>query len=379
MFGSRAISAAIIGGLTLSSGAAFGQISDDVVKIGVLNDQSGLYSEITGEGSVIAAQMAAEDFGGSVLGKPIKIVFADHQNKPDIGSAIARKWIDQDGVDAIADVPASSVGLAVQEITREKNRVFLMSGPGASELTGKACSPTGIAWTYDTYSLSKGLVTGLASQGYKTWFIVAADYSFGQAMQQDVTKFVEAGGGKVVGSVRHTLNTADFSSYLLSAQSSKADVVALANAGGDTVNAIKQAAEFGIAQSNQKLAGPLVTLNDVNGLGLNSAQGLVATTSFCWDTDDPTRAWSKRFMALNGGKAPNMMQAGVYGAVLHYLKAIKVSGADEAKAVVAQMKSMPIEDIYPHCATIRSDGGVLRDMYVIQTRSPQEGKYPYDY
>jgi branched-chain amino acid transport system substrate-binding protein len=379
MFGSRAISAAIIGGLTLSSGAAFGQISDHVVKIGVLNDQSGLYSDITGQGSVIAAQMAAEDFGGSVLGKPIKIVFADHQNKPDIGSAIARKWIDQDGVDAIADVPASSVGLAVQEITREKNRVFLMSGPGTSELTGKACSPTGIAWTYDTYSLSKGLVTGLASKGYKTWFIVAADYSFGQAMQQDVTKFVEAGGGKVVGSVRHPLNTADFSSYLLSAQSSKADVVALANAGGDTVNAIKQAAEFGITQSNQKLAGLLVTLNDVHGLGLNSAQGLVVTTSFYWDTDDQTRAWSKRFMALNGGKAPNMMQAGVYGAVLHYLKAIKASGTDEAKAVVAQMKSMPIEDFYTHGATIRSDGRVLRDMYVMQTKSPQESKYPYDY
>jgi branched-chain amino acid transport system substrate-binding protein len=355
------------------------QVSDDVVKIGVLNDQSGLYSDITGQGSVIAAQMAVEDFGGRVLDKPVKVIFADHQNKPDVGGAIARKWIDQDGVDAIADVPASSVGLAVQEITREKNRVFLMSGPGTSELTGKACSPTGVAWTYDTYSLAKGLASGLASKGHKTWFILAADYAFGQAMQRDVTGFVEASGGKVIGSVRHPLNSPDFSSFLLTAQSSKASVVALANAGGDTVNAIKQASEFGITQSGQTLAGLLVTINDVHSLGLKTAQGLVVTTSFYWDLDEQTRAWSKRFMERNGGKAPNIMQAGVYGEVLHYLKAIRAAGADEAKAVVAQMKRMPIEDFYTHGAIVREDGRVLRDMYVMQTKTPAESKYPYDY
>lgn len=292
MIGSRTLfsAATVLGGPIFSSGQAFSQISDDAVKIGVLNDQSGLYSDITGQGSVIAAQMAVEDFGGTVLGRPIKVIFADHQNKPDVGSAIVRKWIDQDGVDAIADVPTSSVGLAVQEITREKKRVFLMSGPGTSDLTGKSCSPTGIAWTYDTYSLSKGLVSGLSSKGYKSWFILAADYAFGQAMQRDITTFVESSGGKIVGGVRHPLNTPDFSSFLLTAQSSKANVVALANAGGDTVNAIKQASEFGLTQAGQTLAGLLVTITDINSLSLKTAEGLVVTTSFYWDMDDETRA-----------------------------------------------------------------------------------------
>ena len=381
MFAPRMLfsTAAVLGGLFLTPGPAFSQVSDDVVKIGVLNDQSGLYSDITGQGSVIAAQTAVEDFGGTVLGKPIKIVFADHQNKSDIGSAIVRKWIDQDGVDAIADVPTSSVGLAVQDITRDKKRVFLMSSPGTSDLTGKACSPTGIAWTYDTYSLSKGLVAGLAAKGFKTWYILAADYAFGQAMQRDITTFVESSGGKVVGSVRHPLNTSDFSSFLLTAQSSKASVVALANAGGDTVNAIKQASEFGLTQAGQTLAGLLVTITDVNSLGLKAAEGLVVTTSFYWDLNDETRAWSKRFMARNGGKVPNMMQAGVYGAVLHYLKAIKASGTDEARAVVDEMKKLPIEDFYTHGAIVREDGRVLRDMYVMQVKSAAESKYAYDY
>ncbi|MET4260000.1 branched-chain amino acid transport system substrate-binding protein [Bradyrhizobium sp. S3.12.5] len=371
--------AAVLAGLLLSPGQALSQISDDVVKIGVLNDQSGVYADVTGQGSVIAAQMAVEDFGGTVLGKQVKVIFADHQNKADVGSAIVRKWIDQDGVDAIADVPTSSVGLAVQEITREKKRVFLMSGPGTSDLTGKFCSPTGIAWTYDTYSLSKGLVSGLSSKGYKTWFVLAADYAFGQAMQRDITAFVESAGGKVVGGVRHPLNTADFSSFLLTAQSSKADVVALANAGGDTVNAIKQASEFGLTQAGQTLAGLLVTITDVNSLSLKTAEGLVVTTSFYWDMSDETRAWSKRFMSRNGGKVPNMMQAGVYGAVLHYLKAIKAAGTDEATTVADQMKKMPINDFYTRDGVVREDGRVLRDMYVMQTKSPSESRYPFDY
>lgn len=376
----RAFPRLLVAALTATSVcAAHAQLSDDTVRIGVLNDRSGLYSDITGQGSVIAAEMAVADFGSTVLGKPIKILAADHQNKPDVGAFITRRWIDQEKVDAIADVPASSVGLAVQEITREKNRVFLMSGPGTSELTGKACSPTGIAWTYDTYSLAKGLATGLASRGLKTWYVLAVDYSFGLTMQQDLSGFVTRSGGSVVGSVRHPLNTPDFSSFLVRAQNSKAQVVALANAGGDTVNAIKAAYEFGLPQTGQILAGMLVTLNDVHSLGLQTAQNLVVTTSFYWDMNDQTRTWSRRFMKLNNGKAPNMMQAGVYGSVLHYLKAVQAAGTDEATAVVAQMRKLPIEDFYTHAGVVREDGRVLRDMYVMQVKAPSESKYPYDY
>ncbi|WMT76341.1 ABC transporter substrate-binding protein [Bradyrhizobium sp. Ash2021] len=373
-----------IGILTVLSGvlggcaSALAQISDNVVRIGVLNDQSGVYSDITGRGSVIAAQMAVEDFGGTVLGKPIEIIFADHQNKADVGSSIARKWIDRQGVDAIADVPTSSVGFAIQELTRTKNRVFLNSGSGSSDLTGKACSPNAIAWTFDTYALAKG-ASALVKEGADSWFLLIADYAFGHSIERDLRSFVEASGGKVVGVARHPLGTSDFASFLLQAKSSNAKVIGLGNAGADTINAIKQASEFGITQSGQKLASILVNINDVNSLGLTLAQGLVTTEAFYWNLNAETRAWSERFMKLRQGMVPNMIQAGVYGSVLHYLKAVKNAGTDEAKAVVAEMKRMPIDDFYTKGARIREDGRVMRDMYVFQVKAPSESKEPFDY
>jgi branched-chain amino acid transport system substrate-binding protein len=358
---------------------ATAQVSDDVVKLGVLNDQSGLYADITGQGSVVAARMAVEDFGGKVLGKPIEVIFADHQNKPDVGVNIARQWIDTQQVDTIVDVPTSSVGLAIQEVTREKNRVFLMSGPASSDLTGKACSETGIHWTYDTYALANGTGKALVKQGGDTWFFLTADYAFGHALERDTSKFVTDGGGKVVGVVRHPLSTSDFSSFLLQAQASKAKVIGLANAGGDTINSIKQAAEFGIVAGGQRLAGLLVFITDVHALGLKTAQGLVLTESFYWDLNDETRAFSKRFMERHKGAVPSMVQAGVYGAVLHYLKAIEAAGTDEAKAVAKKMKELPINDFMTKNGSIRPDGRVIRDMYLFQVKKPEESKGKYDY
>lgn len=373
-------------GATVALGVTFGgymsagaQVSDDVVRIGVLNDQSGVYSDITGQGSVLAAQMAVEDFGGTVLGKPIEIIFADHQNKPDVGSSIAREWIDRRGVDVITDVPTSSVGLAVQALTREKKRVFLMSGVGTTEVTGKACSPTGIAWTFDTYALAKGASMGLMKEGGDTWFLLIADYAFGHSIERDLRSFIEGTGGKVVGVARHPLGTSDFASYLLQAKSSNAKVIGLGNAGGDMINSIKQASEFGITQSGQKLASILVNINDVNSLGLQLAQGLFTTEAFYWNLNEETRAWSQRFMKRHNGMVPNMIQVGVYGSVLHYLKGVQAAGTDEAGAVVAKMKSMPINDFYTKGARIREDGRVMRDMYVFQVKAPSESKEPFDY
>src|SRR5450432_3038370 len=318
----------------LTIGTAQAQISDEFVKIGVLTDMSGLYSDLSGQGSVIAAQMAVKDFGGKVAGKPIEIISADHLNKPDVGSAIARQWADQDKVDVVVDVPTSSVALAVQDVLKEKGKVFLMSGPASSDLTGKACSPTGVHWTYDTYALAHGTGGALVKQGGDTWFFLTADYAFGHALENDTTAVVKAAGGKVLGAVNVPLNNADFSSFLLQAQASKAKVIGLANAGGDTVNSIKQASEFGIVSGGQRLAGLLVFISDVNSLGLATAQGLVLTEAFYWDQNDETRAWAKRFTA-ESKKVPTMVQAGVYGAVTHYLKAIEAAKTDEGKAVVA--------------------------------------------
>jgi len=363
-----------------ATGAATAQISDDAVKIGVMNDQSGLYADITGPGSVLAARMAVEDFGGKVAGKSIEVLFADHQNKPDIGANIVRQWIDTQQVDAIADVPTSSVALAVQEITREKNRMFLMSGPASSDLTGKACSETGIHWTYDTYALANGTGKALVKQGGDSWFFLTADYAFGHALERDTSKFVQEGGGKVLGVVRHPLSTADFSSFLLQAQASKAKIIGLANAGGDTINSIKQASEFGIVAGGQRLAGLLVFINDVHALGLKTAQGLVISESFYWDLNDETRAFSKRFAEKNkGNMVPSMIQAGVYGAVSHYLKAVQAAGTDEAKAVAKKMKELPINDFMTKNGSIRQDGRVLRDMHLLQVKKPEESKYKYDY
>ena len=363
----------------LLAGTANAQLSGDVVRLGVLNDQSGLYADIGGQGSVTAARMAVEDFGGTVLGKPIEVVFADHQNKPDVGSNITRQWIDQDGVDVIVDVPTSSVALAVQAITKEKERIFLMSGPASSDLTGKACSPFGFQWTYDTYALANGTGGAMVKQGGDSWFFLTSDYAFGHALERDTSTAVKEAGGKVLGAVRHPLNNSDFSSFLLQAQGSGAKVIGLANAGGDTINSIKQASEFGITQSGQSLAGLLVFISDVHSLGLKTSQGLVITTAFYWDQNDETRAFSKRFAEKMGGRVPSMTQAGVYSEVAHYLKAVKAAGTDDAKKVADQMRSMPINDFMTKDGKIREDGRIIRDMYLVQVKKPEESKGPYDY
>jgi branched-chain amino acid transport system substrate-binding protein len=364
----------------LTASAAHAQISDGVVKIGVLNDMSSLYADIGGKGSVLAAQMAVEDFGGKVLDQPIEVISGDHQNKPDIGAGLARKWIDTEHVDTIVDVPTSSVALAIQEVTREKKRVFLMSGPASSDLTGKACSPYGFQWTYDTYALAHGTGGAMVKQGGDSWFFITADYAFGHALERDTSEAVKAEGGKVLGSVSVPLNTQDFSSFLLQAQASKAKVIGLANAGGDTINSIKQAAEFGIVAGGQKLAGLLVFLTDVDSLGLKTAQGLTITSAWYWDKDDASRAFAKRFVARNpNGRPPTYTQAGVYGEVSFYLNAIKAAGTDDADRVSAKMRSMKINDFMTKDGWIREDGRIMRDMYLEEVKKPQESKYPYDY
>jgi branched-chain amino acid transport system substrate-binding protein len=365
----------------LASGAAQAQtVSDDVVKIGILNDQSGMYADLAGQGSVAAAKMAVEDFGGKVLGKPVEVIFADHQNKPDVGSAIANQWIDTEKVDVIMDVPTSSVALAIQEITKNKNRVHINSGAASSDLTGKACSPTGIHYTYDTYALANGTGTTIVKEGGDSWYFITADYAFGHALEKDTTAAVTAAGGKVVGSVRTPFpGTTDFSSFLLQAQGSGAKVVGFANAGGDTINSIKQAGEFGLVAAGQKLAGLLVFLSDVHSLGLKTAQGLTITDGWYWDHDDESRAWAKKFGARNGNKMPTMVQAGIYSATTHYLKAIDAAKTDEAKAVVAKMKEMPINDFFAKNGKIREDGRMVHTMYLVQVKKPEESKGPYDY
>ena len=372
-------SLALILALAGATGLAFGSAEAESVKLGVLNDQTGLYADLTGMGSVHATRMAVEDFGGTVLGKSIDIIFADHQNKPDIGSTIARQWIENDGVNDILDIPNSAVGLAVREVTRTRNAVDINTGAATSDLSGKACSPHGVHWTFDTYGLAAGTGRSLVKQGGRTWFFITADYAFGHALERDTAAFVEAGGGKVVGAVRHPLNTPDFSSFLLQAQASEANIIALSNAGGDTINAIKQAAEFGLGRSGtQRVAALLVQFPDIHALGLQVAQGLTATETFFWDLNDETRAWTKRFLARNGGKPPSMIHAGTYGATLHYLKAVAAAGTTEAGAVVAKMKEIPVDDFYTK-GSVREDGRVMRPYYLLQVKTPAESKYPLDY
>jgi branched-chain amino acid transport system substrate-binding protein len=372
--------ATLVAALALALGItqASAQISDDVVKLGVLSDMSSLYSDATGKGSLIAAEMAAADYGGKVKGKPIVVISADHQNKPDVGGAIARAWYDTDKVDAIVDVPTSSVALAVQQVTRDKNRVFLMSGPGSSDLTGPACSPNGIHWTYDTYALSQVAGKAMLARGEDTWFFITADYAFGHALERDAANVVKAGGGKVLGNVRAPLNSQDFSSFLLSAQGSKAKVIGLANAGGDTQNAIKQAAEFGLQKGGQKLLALLFQITDAHSLGLQTAQGMLLTEAFYWDMNDETRAFSMRFKE-KAGHMPTMIQAGVYSSIMHYLKAIDTVGTDEALAVVKQMKATRINDFFAKNGHIREDGRMVHDMYLMQIKSPSESKGEWDF
>ena len=361
---------------TLFGTAAQAQVN---VKIGVLSDMSSLYADIGGPGSVTAAKMAVEDFNPAAHGMKVDIVSADHQNKPDVGSSIARQWFDVDHVDAIVDVPTSSVALAVSDVTREKNKVFLISGAASSDLTGPKCTPNNVHWTYDTWMLAHGTAGALVKTGGDTWFFLTADYAFGHALERDATAVVLANGGKVLGAVNHPLNTQDFSSYLLQAQSSKAKIIGLANAGGDTDNAIKQGAEFGITAGGQQFAGLLVFVTDVNALGLKAAQGLVLTETWYWDMNDANRAWTKRWQAEHAGKFPSMVQAGVYAATLHYLKAVaELKSAADGKAVVNQMKALPTDDPLFGKGYIRADGRKVHPAYLFQVKKPEESKYPGD-
>ena len=364
--------------LALSAGAQ-AQISGNVVKIGVLNDQSSLYADLSGQGSVLAAKMAIEDFGAAKKGIKTEVIFADHQNKADVGSQIANKWYDAEGVDVIVDTPNSGVALAVNQITRDKKKAFLVSGAATADLSGKACSPNTIHWTYDTWMLANGTGNAIVKTGGDSWFFLTADYAFGHALERDTEAVVLKTGGKVLGKVRHPLNTQDFSSFLLQAQASKAKIVGLANAGGDTTNAIKQASEFGIVKGGQNLAGLLVFLTDVHALGLEKAQGLIFTESWYWDLNDASRAWTKRFAAANGGKYPTMVHAGVYSAVLHYLKAVEATKSDDGTKVIAEMKKLPTDDPLFGKGTVRADGRKVHPAYLVEVKKPSESKGPYDY
>jgi branched-chain amino acid transport system substrate-binding protein len=360
-----------------AASTASAQVSNDVVRIGVLTDQSGVFSSLAGRGSVVAARMAVEDVGGMIAGKRVEVIDADHQNKADIGAQIARKWFDIDGVDMIIDVPNSSVVLAVQQLAREKNRVLIASAAGTADLTGKACSPTGIHWTWDTYAAAVSTARSIVEEGGDSWFFLTADYAFGHAMERDVASVVSASGGKVLGGVKHPLNTSDFSSFLIQAQSSKAKIIALANGGSDMSNSLKQAHEFGLSK-DQKFAGLATFITDIHGIGLQTAQGLLLTTGFYWDRDEASRTWSKRYFEKHGAM-PSMSQAGVYSAVAHYLKAIAATSTDEAQAVVKKMKETPVNDFFAQGGKIREDGRMVHDMYLVQVKTPQESKYPWDY
>ena len=363
----------------LSAGAAHAQVSDNVLKIGVMSDMSSLYTDLAGAGSVVAAKMAVEDSGIEKRGYKVEFVSADHQNKPDVGSAIARQWYDVDKVDVIVDVPNSGVALAVNQITKDKGKAFLVSGAASSDLTGKACTPNTIHWTYDTWMLANGTGGAIVKTGGDSWFFLTADYAFGHALERDTEAVVLKNGGKVLGKVRAPLNTQDFSSFLLQAQASKAKIIGLANAGGDTTNSIKQAAEFGIVKGGQNLAGLLVFLTDIHALGLPTAQGLIVTNTFYWDQNDQTRAFAKRFAALDKGIHPTMVHAGVYSSVLHYLKAVEALKSDDGTKVIAKMKEMPTDDPLFGKGSVRVDGRKIHPAYLVEVKKPSESKGPWDY
>ena len=367
--------ATALGLLCLATPALSQQIS---VKFGVLNDRSGLYADLAGEGSVVAARMAIEDFKAAEKGIKVEVISADHQNKPDVGATIARRWYDQEGVDVILDVPTSSVALAVHQLTREKNKIHINSGAGSSDLTGTACSPNTVHWTYDTWALANGTGSAMVKRGGDTWYFLTADYAFGHALERDTTAVVTKSGGKVLGSTKHPISATDFSSFLLSAQSSKAKVIGLANAGGDTINSIKAAADFGIAAGGQSVAGLLIFISDIHALGLQTAQGLVLSESFYWDLNDQTRAFSKRFAERHGGKMPTMAHAGVYAGTLHYLKAVDALKDKDSAKVMAKMKEMPTDDPLFGKGQIRADGRKIHPMYLFEVKKPAESKGEWD-
>jgi branched-chain amino acid transport system substrate-binding protein len=373
------IASVVLAAAALFAGTA-AQAEDLAVKIGVMSDMSGLYSDLGGPGSVAAAKLAIEDFNPAAHGMKVEVVTGDMQNKPDVGSNLARQWFDVDHVDMIVDVPNSGVALAVNEVAREKNKAFIVSGAASSDLTGAKCSPDTIHWTYDTWMLANGTGKALVKSGGDTWFFLTADYAFGHALERDTTAVILANGGKVLGSVSHPLNTSDFSSFLLQAQASKAKVIGLANAGGDTINSIKQGAEFGIVAGGQQFAGLLVFITDVNSLGLKTAQGLVMTETWYWDMTDANRAWTKRWQAQMPGKFPSMVHAGVYSAVTHYLKAVAaLKSTADGKTVVAKMKEMPTDDPLFGKGTIRADGRKIHPAYLFEVKKPDESKYAGDY
>jgi len=366
--------------IALAAAGALAQdkVSDGVVKIGVLTDMSGYYSDLAGPGSLLAAKMAAEDFGGKVLGKPIEIISADHQNKADIASNTARKWFDEEKVDVIADLVSSSTAGAVMPVAAEKKRITLLSGPATTAFTGEKCTAYNVHYTYNNWALANGTGREVVKQGGDSWFFVTADYIFGKSLEEDTSKVVKAAGGKVLGAARHpSPGTTDFSSYLLQAQASGAKIVGLANAGADTVNSIKQAKEFGVTPK-QSLAGLLVFVSDIHSLGLDTAKGMYLTTSFYWDLNDETRKWSKRFFERHK-KMPTMVHAGVYSALTQYLNAVKATGTDDAGKVIAQMKATPVKDFFTKDGRIGPDGLHRHEMYLVRVKSPQESKYPWDY
>ena len=359
------------------TGAADAQGPGGAIRIGILNDQSGPYADFGGKTSADAARLAVEDVGGKVLGKSIEIIIGDHQNKPDLASAIARRWFDVDGVSAIAELTNSAVALAVQQIAREQGKITLFTGPATTRLTNEDCSPTGFHWAFDTYSQAVGTARAVVAEGGKSWFLLVADYAFGHQMANDLSKVVKTSGGTVVGQVRHPLNTSDFSSFLLQAQSSKAQIIGLASAGADTINSVKQAAEYRIAAGGQKLAGLVVVISDIDALGLTTATGLVFTTAFYWDRDEASRVWSKRFFERTG-RMPGMVQAGTYSAVLHYLKAIEAAGVADGKVVADKIRELPVDDFFAK-GRVREDGRMMHDMYLVEVKVPSESKAKWDY
>jgi branched-chain amino acid transport system substrate-binding protein len=366
----------LLAATVIGVGTATAQVSDDVVRIGVLNDQSNVYADLGGQGSVIAARMAIDDVGSKVLGKPIDILVADHQSKADVGASIARQWFDSDKVDLAIGFDNSSVALAVEQVAFQKNRIAIAGAIGTTAFTGKGCTPNEAAWV--AYALTNTLARSVVKRGQNTWFFITVDYSLGHSLEADATNAVLASRGKVLGSVRHLLNTADFIAYLLQAQASGAKVVALANAGGDMTNATKQANEFGLTRTGQTVVSLLTFITDVHSVGLKAAQGLTFVTAFYWDRDDESRAWSKRFFELHK-RMPTMAQAAIYSAIRHYLRAIEAAGTDEAKAVMAKMREIPVNDFYAKNGRVREDGRMVHDMYFVQVKTPEESSGPWDY